>query len=117
MATSWVGPFLEDMASPAAPVPRPPQPTRASRMVLLSPAWTWGRTTPARADAATTLPDWRIRSRRDRPSGVGWFMRILLSWESAWVVGWTPGGDRVGRPGETKTLPSCYLVLPEMSTG
>src|SRR5579883_139626 len=71
MATSLVGPFLEDMASPAAPVPRPPQPTRASWIVLLSPAWTCGSTIPARAEAATTVPDCRIRSRRDGPSCVG----------------------------------------------
>src|SRR5206468_4961 len=52
MATSLIGPSATDRAFSAAPVPRPPQPTRATRMVLLSPAWTWGRATPAKADAA-----------------------------------------------------------------
>ena len=40
MATSLIGPLLVDSALPAAPVPRPPQPTRATWIVLSSPAWT-----------------------------------------------------------------------------
>ena len=36
MATSLIGPLLVDSASAAAPVPRPPQPTRASWIVLFS---------------------------------------------------------------------------------
>src|SRR6266545_549907 len=46
MATSLTGP-LPGSAFSAAPVPRPPQPTRASWMVLFSAAWTGGRATPA----------------------------------------------------------------------
>jgi hypothetical protein len=38
IATSFVGPFFTDRALMAAPVPRPPQPTRASGMVLFSAA-------------------------------------------------------------------------------
>src|SRR5437879_1132636 len=67
MATSRVGPLVVDRASPMAPVPRPPQPTRASWMVLFSAAWTLGIRTPARADAAAIWPDVFSISRRDRP--------------------------------------------------
>ena len=38
--------------SDGAPAPRPPQPTRASRIVLFSAACTWGNATPARAETA-----------------------------------------------------------------
>ena len=38
IATSLIGPFLTDSALEAAPVPRPPQPTRATLMVFFSPA-------------------------------------------------------------------------------
>src|SRR5438132_11030904 len=67
MATSLIGPPLVERALAAAPVPRPPQPTRATWMVFHSPACTSGRTTPARADAAAILPDCFIISRRDGP--------------------------------------------------
>src|SRR4051812_25393105 len=63
MATSWVRPELTLMALPAAPVPRPPQPTRASLTVSLPPAWTCGSATPASAVAAEAL----TTSRRDQP--------------------------------------------------
>src|SRR2546421_4769296 len=56
MATSLIGPCWVERASPAAPVPRPPQPTRATRIVLSSAAWTDGTATPARADAPATWP-------------------------------------------------------------
>ena len=65
MATSLTGPFLTDMASAAAPVPRPPQPIKATRIVLSSAAWTCGTTTPANAVAAAILPVFFRNSRRD----------------------------------------------------
>src|SRR5207302_849224 len=67
MATRRVGPPRVFRALAAAPVPRPPQPTRAKRMVLSSPACTSGTLTPASADAAATLEVVLIMSRRDRP--------------------------------------------------
>src|SRR5207244_7486239 len=75
MATSLIGPCLVERASPAATVPRPPQPTRATRMVLSSAAWTAGTATPARAEAVAT---WLVvfkKSRRDAP-GFGSIMDV-----------------------------------------
>ena len=65
MATSLIGPLLVARALAAAPVPRPPQPTRATWIVLSSPAWTDGTATPARAEAAATWPVVLRKSRRD----------------------------------------------------
>src|SRR5438874_13748104 len=85
MATSLVGPFGVERAFPAAPVPRPPQPTRATWIVLFSPAWTCGSATPARADAIATCPDCFIISRRDRPLFVVLLTaEFLRSW--SWVT-------------------------------
>ena len=53
-----------DMALATAPLPRPPQPIRASRMVLSSPAWTCGMATPARAEAAAIRAVFFRNSRR-----------------------------------------------------
>src|SRR4051812_24100777 len=73
IATSLIGPCLVASALAAAPVPRPPQPTRATRIVLSSAAWTDGTATPARADAAATWPVVFRKSRRDADgfAGVG----------------------------------------------
>src|SRR5262245_35412441 len=79
MATSLVGAPLTDKALPAAPVPRPPQPTRATRMVESSPAWTCGTATPVRAVAAAAAPVVWMRARRDRPPSVG-LLTIALPW-------------------------------------
>src|SRR5438874_1309747 len=78
MATSLVGPVLTDMASPAAPVPRPPQPISATEMLLFSAAWTCGIIMPANADAAAILPEALNNSRRDRPRFVGELTTYLL---------------------------------------
>src|SRR5665213_3752537 len=67
MATSLTGPPLALTALKTAPVPRPPQPTMAIWMVLLSAACTNGIATPARLEAAATTPAVLITSRRDRP--------------------------------------------------
>src|SRR4051794_7123532 len=64
MATSLIGPCFVARALAAAPVPRPPQPTRATRIVLSSAAWTAGTTTPERAEAAATVPPVLRKSRR-----------------------------------------------------
>src|SRR6266850_15255 len=80
MATSLIGPFLTESASPAAPVPRPPQPTSATWMVLFSAAWTWGMATPARADTAAILPVFLMNSRREvRESWVSFIGDIFLT--------------------------------------
>src|SRR5262249_35920624 len=71
MATSLVGPALTARALAAAPVPRPPQPTRATWRVLLSAPGTRGMVTPARTEAAATPPDILSRSRRVRLLGGG----------------------------------------------
>src|SRR5438552_18289311 len=65
MATSLIGPFFTESASPAAPAPRLPQPTSATWMVLFAAAWTRGIATPARADAAAILPVFLMNSRRE----------------------------------------------------
>src|SRR5262245_53545959 len=67
MATSRVLPLGMARALVAAPVPRPPQPTKATWTVLFSPACTCGKVTPASAEAVATWPDFWISSRRDRP--------------------------------------------------
>src|SRR5437868_6635976 len=103
MATSLVGPFLVDRASSAAPVPRPPQPTRASWMVWFSPAWTWGMAMPARAEAAAIWPDFFSRSRRDRPLLVGSLTVAFLRW-------------LVGRR-STRVISIQYRDSGQMSTG
>src|SRR5437868_2466210 len=90
MATSLQGPFLELSALPTAPVPRPPQPTRASWMVLLSPAWTKGTATPARVEAAATTPAVFSTSRRDRPVFSDEFTEA-----SSRFVGGSPGGEGI----------------------
>src|ERR1700675_136977 len=78
MATRRVGPLGLERALAAAPVPRPPQPTRATWMVVLSPAWTCGITTLAQADATATWPGFLINSRRGRPVSVRLLTRCLL---------------------------------------
>ena len=65
----------------AAPVPRPPQPTRATWIVLSSAAWTAGTATPARAEAAATWPVVLRKSRRD-----------ALGFDSVMML--APWGDR-----------------------
>src|SRR4051794_22458847 len=65
IATSLIGPLRVASALAAAPVPRPPQPTRATWIVLSSAAWTEGITTPERAEAAATWPVVFKKSRRD----------------------------------------------------
>ena len=67
MATSLIGPFLTDRALAAAPVPRPPQPIRATWIVLFSAAWTCGITPAARAEAAAIRPVFsKFTTRRGR---------------------------------------------------
>ena len=55
MATSLMGPLVRSAFS-AAPVPRPPQPTRATRISFSSAACTNGTDRPAKAVAATEPP-------------------------------------------------------------
>src|SRR4029453_14249827 len=91
MATSFVGPLLVERASPAAPVPRPPQPTSARLIVLLSPAYIRGRKPLAKAVAPAALPVVLISSRRVRPEGrICWLMEGLPRWKA----GKSSGGQR-----------------------
>ncbi len=66
MAASVMGPLLlVESAFPAAPPPRPPQPTNATWRVLFPAAWTCGMATPARAEAAANRPVFLRNSRRE----------------------------------------------------
>src|SRR2546426_1046004 len=66
MAISVIGPCLwVERALPAAPVPRPPQPTRATWTVLLPAAWTWGMATPAKGEPLAKRLVFLINSRRE----------------------------------------------------
>src|SRR5580698_9129258 len=84
MATSFVGPFFTDKAFSTAPVPRPPQPTRATRTVFSSPAWTGLRVMPANAEAAATAPDRLSISRR---LGMEFWLTTNLLRTGGWVNG------------------------------
>src|SRR5512136_1923121 len=70
MANSFTGPCGESNASLTAPLPRPPQPISASRIVLSSPAWTHVIDAPATADVAVSAPA-RSRNLR-RVIGCSW---------------------------------------------
>src|SRR5262245_44914520 len=76
MATSLMGPDLVEREFSAAPVPRPPQPTRATWMVSSPAAWTAGRERPARAEAVA--PAVSRAWRRDGPPGVVSFTEVRL---------------------------------------
>ena len=65
MTVSLTGPPGASKALTAAPLPRPPQPIKASRMVLSSAACTRGIATPASAEAAASFPPRSRNSRRD----------------------------------------------------
>src|SRR5947209_18763611 len=104
MATSLIGPSLTERAFAAAPVPRPPQPTRATWMVLFSPAYTDGIAMPARADSTVMAPDCFIISRRDKPLFVG-----LLTTELPLLV----NGQRTGMLIQL----SRYLYEKSMAAG
>src|SRR5438034_4681141 len=64
MATNLMGPLLVAKALSAAPVPRPPQPTRATWTSPLPAAWTCGIATPAKAEAAAMRLVALMNSRR-----------------------------------------------------
>src|SRR3954465_12332367 len=96
MATSLIGPwFLVARALSAAPVPRPPQPTSATWIVLSSPAWTAGTATPARAEVAATAPVVFRKSRRD----VEGFGSVMEFGSCRWKRGVRAGGRTVWREG------------------
>src|SRR5512135_170929 len=104
MATTLIGPHLVLSASTAAPVPRPPQPTSATWIVLSSPAWTDGMATPARAEPAAT---WPVAFRNPR--------RDVLGFGS--VIAFAPreGGDDGGRVrGLGRRWASRPLPRPEL---
>ena len=76
-ATNWIGPFLTERASAAAPVPRPPQPTSATRIVLSSAAWTHGVAAETIVVAAANRPVFLRNSRRVVSLTNGWFIDHL----------------------------------------
>src|ERR1700722_7772893 len=87
IATSLIGPFFTPNASQAAPVPRPPQPTNATRMVLSWAAKARGlMAAVARAVTAATRPVVCRSSRRD-----------TASWNSLTDNSPFGGKDRMGR--------------------
>src|SRR5437660_8533905 len=92
----------------AAPVPRPPQPTRATWMVCVPWAWTAGRATPVRAEAAATVLACFKRSRRDGPRRSGVLITYLL-------VGWdeliVPGAPLTDKR-KTRADSRCPLFSP-----
>src|SRR3954471_8438879 len=88
MATSLMGPLVVCRALAAAPVPRPPQPTRATRIVLFSPAWTSGTAVCEKAVAAATMPPVFRKSRRE---GEVWGSVMVDS-----STGWRDRGDTRG---------------------
>ena len=81
MATSLMGPLLVvDSALAAAPVPRPPQPTRATWIRSVPAAWTEGMATLARADAAARRPVFCNNSRREETGRFASLMVGLRFW-------------------------------------
>src|SRR3990172_1955236 len=82
MATSLTGPFLTDIASEAAPEPRPPQPIKATLIVLLCAAYMRGAAAATKADAAAIRPASFKNSRREALMLVIWLMTgfLLTEW-------------------------------------
>ena len=88
MACSLTGPPVARKASAAAPLPRPPQPIRARRIVLSSAACTRGIVTAASAEPAASVPLHCRNSRREdfvEPAcedggGGSWLPFLLLEW-------------------------------------
>jgi len=64
MANSLTGPPGADSALATAPLPRPPQPIKASLIVPSPAAWTRGTAMPASAEVAASLPARPRNSRR-----------------------------------------------------
>ena len=78
MATSLSGGPETERALAAAPVPRPPQPTRATSMVLSSAAWTKGILMPASAETAAVEPAALRKARRELVgNGEGFMVREI----------------------------------------
>src|SRR5438552_7843012 len=72
MATSLIGPLVVERALSTAPPPRPPQPTRARRIMSSPAAWTAGTTMPDSAVAAAMAVVDLRKSRRLLLDLVGW---------------------------------------------
>ena len=88
MACSLIGPPLVTKALSTAPVPRPPQPTRASLIVEFSAAWQRGIAMVANADTATVCPASRRNSRRDVPDDARDMSKVLIADTSQRRLGW-----------------------------
>src|SRR6476659_6396666 len=85
-----IGPLLVERALTAAPLPRPPQPTRATWISSLPLRWTSGSLNPERADAAATPPAACKNCRRE---GCGLFSVLMVD------LGQTNTGCRLKRLG------------------
>src|SRR5438874_13179142 len=73
MATSLIGPLVVERALRTAPPPRPPQRTRARRIMSSPAAWTAGTTMPESAVAAAMAVVVLRKSRRLLLELEGWF--------------------------------------------
>ena len=78
MTVSLTGPPVASKALTTAPLPRPPQPISASRIVLSSAACTCGMATPAKAVPAAAVPPHfkKLAPRRAVRTGV----QVLIRW-------------------------------------
>src|SRR5437764_9505239 len=77
MATSLIGPLVVERALSTAPPPRPPQPTRATRIMSSPAAWTAGTTMPESAVAAAMAVVDLRKSRRLLLELEGWFLGCI----------------------------------------
>src|SRR5439155_8007897 len=110
MATSLIGPFLTDRAFSPAPVPRPPQPIRATWMVLLSAACTCGTASPARAEATAAWLDFAINSRRDMLLLTVDLLAVRWEGESGYVVEFPGFSENVNQRPADFMPPQCAEV-------
>ena len=92
MACSFTWPPVVEKASATAPVPRPPQPTRASLIVSEPAAWQWGTAAPARAPAAVAAAVVRRNSRR--VTILELVVLVFIANESARIVDFPPSKAR-----------------------
>src|SRR5579871_5383134 len=114
MATSLIGPLLVESAFTAAPLPRPPQPTRATRIRSLPAAWTAGMSSAVRAETAATPPAVLRNCRRVVPEFLSGFMYCLSSNPAFCRDSWWVGGRRPSASAFAKNC-SFSCLSPQVS--